>query len=64
MKKQYIAPSMFSVNLLGTSIIAASGGVYDNPDGSPAASTSNITGNDDAWNNAAAKENNTWDDEW
>ena len=59
MKKQYIAPSMFAVNLQGISIIAESGKI----DSTPVAHF-NGAGSGDAGDAGAKSSTNVWDEEW
>ena len=63
MKKLYIAPSFFTVNILEEDIIAAS-----NParmDGNTGINMNNISADGgDAWNDACVKSHSVWDDEW
>lgn len=63
MKKQYIAPSMFSVNLLGIGIIAASdyNTVTDEP--SVVLKPGGLEGGDAGGANVKGN-SDTWDDEW
>ena len=61
MKKQYIAPSQFVVNLMGTAIIAASAQM----DGTTGINMNNVSGDDgNAYDGAAVKGANAWDEEW
>lgn len=60
MKKLYIAPSFFTVNILEEDIIAAS--ERANIDSTPIANFNN-PGSGDA-DDAAVKAHSIWDDEW
>ena len=59
MKKQYIAPSMFAVNILSTAIVAASGEI----DSTPVAHF-NGSGAGDAGDAGVKGSANVWDEEW
>lgn len=62
MNKQYIAPSMFAVNLLGTGIIATSTNSLDD---TPSATIDyNTMGTKGASSADVKGSANTWDDEW
>ncbi|MBO7138372.1 MAG: hypothetical protein J6V92_07900 [Bacteroidaceae bacterium] len=61
MKKLYIAPSFFTVNILEEDIIAASARM----DGDTGINMNNISADGgDAWNDACVKSHSVWDDEW
>jgi hypothetical protein len=63
MKKQYIAPSQFIVNLMGTAVIATSAQLTDDPKGINMNNVSGDSGN--AYDDAAVKgSTNVWDEEW
>lgn len=66
MKKQYIAPSMFAVNLLGTGIIAASANTLTTDDsGKPVGTIDYSTMGTQSGSTADVKGGtNVWDEEW